>query len=148
MTTTMLNIKERPYSLLLITAAALFIALVFPPVAGIDFQDKTMFNIPIAIMVWIIPLFLISIWMLYLLTNRIIYSFTLTRIHVILTVSTAILIAIVLYIGINPLQASTTDRQELIGNAIQILFIIFICTQFTFLANIILGLLKKTSSPN
>jgi hypothetical protein len=147
----MLNIKERPYSMLLFTAVALFIELVFPPVAGIDFQDKTMFNIPLAIVVWIIPLFLISIWMLYLLTKRIIYSLTLTRIHVILTVSTAILIAIVLYIGINPLQVSTnnyhdttlTNRQELIGNAMQILFIIIVCTQFTFLINIILGLFKK-----
>jgi hypothetical protein len=147
----MLNIKEKPYFLLLFTAVVLFIAFVFPPVARIDFQDKTMFSIPLNIAVLIIPSLLISIWLLYLLTKRIIYSLTVTRIHVIITISTAILIAIVLYIGINPMQASSdsfhdtalSDRQELIGNAMQILFMIFICTQFAFLANILLGLFKK-----
>ena len=33
--------------------------------------------------------------------------------------------------------------RELIGNAMGILFIIFVCDQFTFLANILLGLFTK-----
>jgi hypothetical protein len=144
----MLNIKERPYALLMFTAIFLFLTLVIPPIAQTDFQDKTMFRVPLAIMVWIIPLLLISIWLLYLLTKRFHYSLTITRIHVILTVSTSILIAIFLYAGINPMQPSSHsyfDRQELIGNAMQILFIIIVCCQFVFLTNILLGLFKKTN---
>jgi hypothetical protein len=76
---TVLNIKESPYGLLLFTAVALLVALVLSPIADMGFQDKTMFSIPLAIMVWIIPVLLISFWLLYLLT---IYSMTITWIHV------------------------------------------------------------------
>ena len=75
---TVLNIKESPYGLLLFTAIALLFAIVFPPIANIDFRDKTMFSAPLAIIVWIIPLLLISIWLLYLLTKRFLYSITIT----------------------------------------------------------------------
>ncbi len=147
----MLNIKERPYGLLLFTAIALSLALVFPPIVHINFQDKTMFSFPLAIMIWIIPLYLITSWLLYLLTKSFLYSMSITRIHVIITVSTTILTVIVLYIGINPLQpvsqdyydTSLIDRQKLIGNTMRILFIIFVCGQCTYLANVLLGLFSK-----
>jgi hypothetical protein len=149
----MLNIKEKPYIILLITAVALFFALVYSKIAHIDFQDKTMFSVQLTILAWIIPLLLTSFWLLYLMTRRFLYSMTITRIHVLITFSTTILIVILLYIGINPLQATThsefdtslVDRQELIGNAMQILFLIFVCGQFTYLANVLLGLFKKSA---
>jgi len=140
----MLNIKDRPYQLLLFTAIVLSVAFVFPPMAHIDFQDKTMFSVPLAIIVWLIPLLLIFFWLLYLLTKRFLYSATITRIHVLITVATTMLIVVVLYMGIHPLQpAFLIDRQQLIGNAMQILFILFVCAQGTYLANILLGLLQK-----
>jgi hypothetical protein len=149
----MLNVKERPYVMLLLTAVVLFFALVFSKIAQIDFQDKTMFSVPLAILAWIIPLLLTSFWLLYLMTRRFLYSMTITRIHVLITVSTTILIVILLFIGINPMQvtthseldASLVNRQELIGNAMQIQFLIFVCGQFTYLANVILGLFKKSA---
>jgi cell division protein FtsW (lipid II flippase) len=113
---TLPNIKEAPYGLLLLTAIVLLFALVFPPVATIDFQDKTMFSVPLTTMVWIIPFLLIAFWLLYVLTNRFLYSVTITRVHVLITVFVAILIVTVLYSGIKPLQP-TSDRHELIGNA-------------------------------
>ena len=104
-----------------------------------------MFSFPLAIIAWIIPLLLVSFWLLYLLTKRFLYSTTITRIHVFTTVATTILIVIVLYMGIHPQQpASLIDRQQLIGNAMQILFIIFVCAQGTYVANVLLGLLQKT----
>ena len=140
----MLNIKERPYRLLLFTAIAISPALVFPPIAHIDFQNKTMFSVPLAIIAWIIPLLLISFWLLYLLTKRFLYSTTITRIHVFITFATTVSIVIVLYLGIHPLQSSSSiDRQELIGNAMQILFILFVCAQCIYLTNVLLGLLQK-----
>lgn len=76
--------------------------------------------------------------------KKILYSTTITRIHVFITVATTILIVIVLYMGIHSLQpASLIDRPQLIGNAMQILFILFVCAQCTYLANVLLGLLQK-----
>src|SRR5687767_4799725 len=118
-------IKESPFGLLLFTAIALSLALGVLSIGHIDFQDKTMFRVPLAIMVWIIPLFLTFFWLLYLPTKRFLYSMTITWTHVLITVSTAILIVIILYVVFTPLQSTShryyntplIDRQELIGNA-------------------------------
>ena len=140
----MLNIKDRPYGLLLFEAIALSLVFVFSPLAHINFEDKTMFSFPLAIIAWIIPLLLITFWLLYLLTKRFLYSTTITRIHVFITFTTTVSIVIVLYLGIHPLQSSSSiDRQELIGNAMQILFILFVCAQCIYLTNVLLGLLQK-----
>ena len=140
----MFNIKERPHRLLLFTAIGLLLSLVLPPIAHLDFQGKTMFSVPLATMVWIIPVLLISLWLLYVLTSRFLYSVTITWIHIFVTVFATILIMAVLYIGINPSQFRN-DRHELIGNAIQNLAILFVCGQFAYLANVLLGLLYKTN---
>jgi hypothetical protein len=149
----MINIKERPYVLLLLTAITLFIAFTISKIAHLDFLDKMMFSVPLPILIWIIPLFLIFLWLLYLLAKRFLYSTTLSWIHILMTVSTTILIVIFLFIGIAQgqsgsdiyTQTSSTNRQDLIGNATQILFLIFVCGQITYLANVILGLFKKSS---
>ncbi len=138
-----LNVKESPYGLLLFTAMAIVIAIVFAPIADIDFQDKTMFSVPFAIMVWIIPLFLISLWLLYALTGRFLYSRTMTWIHVLITAFASSLIVVVLYLGINPAPL-THDRQVVcIGNAMQILSILFVFGQLAYFANVLLGLLDR-----
>lgn len=49
----MFNIKHKQYGLLLFTAIALSAASVLPPMAHIDFQDKTMFRVPLATIVWL-----------------------------------------------------------------------------------------------
>jgi len=139
---TLHKIKESPDRWLLVTAVILFFAVVFSLVAGIDFQDKTMFSVPLVIMVWMIPLLLLAFWLLYLLTRRFLYSMTIARIHIFITVSATILMVTVLYTGLNPSQL-TSDRHEFIGNAIRILFIIFVCGQFAYVANVLLGLLRR-----
>jgi hypothetical protein len=145
----MLNIKDRPYGLLLFTAIVLSIAFIFIPMSHINFRDTTMFTIPLTIVAWIIPLLLISFWLLYIFTKKFLYSITITRIHVFITVATTMLIAVFLYMGIHPSQpAFSTDRQELIGNAIQILFILFVCAQCTYVANVLLRLLQKIKGSN
>jgi hypothetical protein len=63
-------IKERPYGLLLVTAIALSLALVFLSIAYVDFQDITMFSVPLAIMIWLIPSLLIFFWLVYLPTKN------------------------------------------------------------------------------
>ena len=138
-------IKERPYRLLLFTAIALSLALVLLSIAYIDFQDTAMFGVPLAIMVWIIPSLLVFFWLLYLPTKRFLYSTTITWTHVLITVSTTILMVTILCIVFIPLQPITPGYIELIGNATRIVFIMFVFGQCTYLANVLLGLFIKTN---
>ena len=138
-------IKESPYGLLLFTSIALSVALGFLSIAYIDFQDKTMFSVPLAIMVWIIPSLLIFFWLLYLPTKKFLYSTTITWTHVLITVSTTILIVVVLCIVFIPLEPVSSGYQELIGNAIRIVFIMFVFGQCTYLVNFLFGLFTKTN---
>ena len=138
-------IKKRPYGLLLVTAIALSLALVFLSIAYVDFQDITMFSVPLAIMIWIIPSLLIFFWLLYLPTKKFLYSTTIIWTHVLITVSTTILMVTILCIAFIPFQPITPGYIEFIGNATRMVFIMFVCGQCAYLANILLGLFKKTN---
>lgn len=138
----LINFRKSPHGLLLITAISLFLVLTFSSVANIDFQDKTMFSIPLTTMVKVIPILLLSLWFLYLLTNKLLYSRAIAQIHVLVTVLATILIVSVLYMGIKP-SLTTTNNYELVGNAMQILFLIFVLCQLMYLANIVMGFWVK-----
>jgi len=141
--TTMLKINERPYVLLLFTAIILFFTRAFAPLAKIEYTDITLFSIPVAKIGWIIPFLLTTIWLIYLLTRRFLYSRIISWIHVLITVTTIILIVVLFFIGINPNQPGSVDRQELIGNVSRIVFIIFVCGQSLYIFNFLLGLFTK-----
>jgi hypothetical protein len=144
----MFNFKEQPYKLLLLSAIALSFLLTVLQIAGIEFQDMTMFLIPLVIIMWTIPVTLIFFWLLYSLTKRLLYSKAITWTHIIITIVTAVFIVTVLYHGINPMQpigrryydTSVTDNQRLIGKTVQVVFITLICGQCSFIANVLLGL--------
>ncbi len=137
------KIRERPYSLLLFVALVLFIVRAFAMVARTELSDSTLFSVPAARMGWIIPLFLVFIWLNYLVAARFLYSKTLSWIHVIVTISSALLIVIMFLIGISPDHPGSVDKQEFIGNTMRILFLTFVCGQFFYLANVLAGILKR-----
>lgn len=139
---TSLNLKKEPFVLLLFTTIILLFALALRPISNVDFQDKVMFGIPLDNMVWFIPLFLISFWLVYLATKKYLYSVTAIWIHVLTTVVSTLLIVTVLYIGINP-TSYISDRHGLVGNAIQVLTLLFIVGQLIYVANIGFGLLRR-----
>jgi hypothetical protein len=87
-------------------------------------------------------LLLLFVWLFYVLTNKLLYSRAITWIHVLITVITTILIVTVLYIGITPSQY-ISERHELIGSIMQILFFLFVFGQLTFLANVLIGFFGK-----
>ena len=147
----MLNFKEQPYKLLLISSFAVSLLLILLPIFGIKFQNENMFLIPLVLILWTIPLFLIFFWLLYLLTKRLLYSKAITWTHIFITIATAVFILTVLYIGINPLQptarryydTSVTDSQKVVSRIINISFIVLICGQSTYIVNILVGLFTK-----
>ena len=95
----------------------------------------------IILLIWFIPL-LISSWLVYLTTKKYFHSATATWMHVITTVVSTLLIVSILYIGIKPTQYGS-NRQELVGNAIQVLTLLFVVGQIIYVANIGLGILRK-----
>lgn len=133
-----LNVKESPYGLLFLTALIMLAAVAAAPAASIDFQDKMMFSIPLSTMIWIIPLLLTCFGMLYFLTRKLLYSVVITWVHVLITVITTLLIAVVTYVGIAP-SADISGQHELIGNVIYVLTLLFIFGQLVYLTNVLLG---------
>ncbi len=140
-----LSIKESPYVLFLFTTIALLLTLAFRPIAEIDIQDITMFSFPLSSIVWVFPFLLLSSWLIYLVTNKFLYSIAITWIHVLTTVITTLLIVIVLYIGINPSQF-TSDQHELIGIIIQILSLLFVFGQLAYVVNILIGIFGRAKA--
>ena len=139
---TSLNLRKEPFALLLFTTIILLFVLALRPISNFDFQDKEMFGVPLNNMVWIIPSFLISFWLLYIATKKYLYSKTATWVHVIATIASTLLIISILYIGINPTQ-TISEQHELVGSIIQIVTLLFIVGQMTYIGNVIFGLLRK-----
>ena len=133
---TSLNFRKEPFALLLLTTIILLFVLALRPISNTDFHDKVMFGVPLNNMVWIIPFFLISFWLLYLATKKFLYSTKATWVHVIATVASTLLIVSILYFGINPTQ-TISENHELVGNIIQIVTLIFIVGQYTYIGNLI-----------
>lgn len=147
----MFNFRERPYNLFLFTAMVVSLVLVFLSLSHTGFRDNTMFLVPLAFIIWIIPLLLLFFWVLYLLTRRFLYSNALTRVHVFLTVFTVVLILAALYLGINPLQPAASryydtvakSGWQMVAGSIQIVLILLICGQCIYIVNVLLGVLVK-----
>ncbi len=135
-------LKEKPFVLLLYATIMILFALILCMIANIDFKDKVMFGLPLETVIWIIPLVIMILWLLYLRTRKFLYSTTITWLHILITVITAFLIMTVMLIGIIP-NNMTSDRHELIGNAMQILSSIFVLGQLLYLVNVGSGILLR-----
>ncbi len=135
-------LKENPYLLLLITSIFLVNVVAFLPIAIQDRQEIVVLGISFNNFLWIIPISLTCLCILYLGINNYLYSKTLSCTHVLITTITAFLLFILLYIGIHP-SHFTTKNHEFIGISIQILFFTFVLGQLILLANIALGIKRK-----
>jgi hypothetical protein len=142
---TSLNLRKEPFVLLLFTTVILLFTFTLRPITTLDFQDKVMFGIPLDNMVWFIPFFLLTFWLVYLTTNKILYSTTITWVHVLATVILTLLIVILSYIGFLP-SKGTIERHELVGNTMQFLALLFLFGQIFFLLNIGLGIIKRVKA--
>ena len=142
---TYFKVKKEPFALLLLTTFVLLFVLAIRPLSNIDFRDKVMFGISLDNVIWIIPGFLITCWLVYLATRKILYSILATWIHVITTVVSTLLLVTILYIGINPIPLISV-RQVLVGNLIQLVTLLFNSGQFIYLGNLILGLINRNKT--
>lgn len=135
---TSLNLKKDPFVLLLFATLVLLFTLALKAILRLDFHDVVMFSVPSDSMVWFIPFFLLSIWLVYLATNKILYSRVITWVHVVTTVVPIVLILALLFIGLMP-STGVRGAFEIIGRAIQVLTLLFVFGQILFVVNVGLG---------
>ena len=93
------KIRERPYNLLLWTAALVLIASFFAFDQTVDIHlHDTVFVIAMTHLFWATIILLLFFWTIYLLTKSILFSKVLTWIHIIILILTSIsLLAIAFY---------------------------------------------------
>ena len=88
-----LQLKKKPYHLLLLTSILLFTAglSAFKTAMDIHFHD-TYYVFPLAYLIWALSVISGIFWLLYLTTKEILFSKGLSWIHIILTIAACIFI--------------------------------------------------------
>lgn len=137
---TSLNFREKPFAYLLLSSVIWIIIIVAHPLFGLTFQDKLMFSFPLKSIIWIFPVFLFLLWLLYQATRKFLYSYTLISVHVLATVLTNMGIVALFFTAIAPVTL-LRNYPELTGLAMQWLFVVFVISQFFYLINLVLGVL-------
>ena len=155
-----MKFKAKPYNFLLITGLIFFISSFFfkgeNNVIDIHLHD-TYFIIAHTHIFWLIGLISIISWILYLITNRLMYSKKLIWIHTIITILTLTLIGLALcfieYKKDTPRRYSDFSNfnfpfYETTEKAFGVILFILLCGQIFYIANFILGLIKSLRKDN
>lgn len=156
----MFNLKKRPYNLILLTAIVILITSFFASDEVIDFHfHDTYFILPSAYLFLATTGWLLLFWILYMLTHRFLFSKVLTWAHVIMTALPLVLLIGIwfysnnYYEGLAGMPRRYYDYNNWEGivlnnNLTKVVLITFVLTAlgfFTFLINLVIGLLKNSS---
>lgn len=141
----------KPYHLLILTALLLLISSFFVSNQSVDihFYD-TYYVIDAAWLFWGLIVILITAWLLYKVTKRILFSPFLTWIHILVTILTAVLIVSFLLWGdltqasINN-EVSSQDFESYQRRNRRIAFVIaaLLLGQLPYFINLIVGFIKR-----
>ena len=150
-------IKRRPYNLLLVIGLLLVLLSLFvlntTNTIDIHFHD-TYFVLAYAHVFWLFGFIFLFLWTLYTLTKNVLFSKTLTWIHVIITVLTLIILALTFKLD-NTVLISNSPTYNDANNwdsfvtysrfhrTMTIVTIILLIGQTTFVINVFAGLLKR-----
>jgi heme/copper-type cytochrome/quinol oxidase subunit 1 len=149
--------KQKPYNLLLWTALFLVLTSFFilKQNNSVDIHlHDTYFVIAHTHVFWLLAIVALIVWILYLLTNKILYSKALTWTHIIITMLTLLLFALNLFFDngfINPVPRRYYDYSNwnsfnnytTLTKAIGISIFVLLLGQFIFVINFIMGLFKR-----
>ena len=152
--------KKKPYNLLLWTGFT-FILITFLVInqnSPVDIHlHDTYFVIGHTYIFWLLATLALFVWILYLVTNRILYSTTLTWVHTIITILTLLLLTTTLFISDNFMNTTprqhydfsnweSPDNYTTFTKAIRVTIIVLLFGQIIFIINFIVGLLKKLTN--
>jgi cytochrome c oxidase subunit 1 len=152
-----LQIKQRPYNLLLLTGLLLVLTSFFKlsqnSTIDLHFHD-TYFVIAHTHIFWLLAALALFMWTLYLLTNKILYSKALTWTHVIITILTLFIFALTVFFGDNILNPkpfryydysnwNSSEMYSTLIKTIAIIILILLFGQILFIVNLIAGLFKR-----
>ena len=158
-----MQLKQKPYHLLLLAAVLLFIAGLFGFNSEIDIQlHGTYYILSLTYILWRLSLILSIIWLLYLASKNILFSKTLSWTHIILTLVACIFVLTMPYLITNwdeeivgmPRhyhdfgQSKTFKYSGNLTKHAEIVAFILVAGQLTFLINLIIGLYRRLKRQN
>ena len=151
-----LYLKQKPYSLLLLSGLALIATSLFTQKnETVDFHiHDTVFVIAQGHLLWFLALTICGLWLLYLITRKLLYSRTLTWTHILvnLITLTALLFLLLFKNGYSaPHKEGTLDQarwnefnefsQHM--TLINLCVMVLIAGQFIYVINLIFGVIKR-----
>jgi hypothetical protein len=153
-----MHIGKHPYHLLLLAAVAIAIVGLLSGNATVDIHlHDTYFVLPSVAFIWFSVAALLLFWILYMFTKNVLYSLRLSRIHIFLSILSAVFIAILPYLLTLIVKEYSElyyqnflDRAAGIGDRIRLYsiaaLIMILAGQSILLINLVLGIaLKKRS---
>jgi heme/copper-type cytochrome/quinol oxidase subunit 1 len=122
-------------------------------IIDLHFHD-TYFVIAHTHIFWLLATLDLFVWVLYLLTNKILYSKVLTWTHVIITILTLAIFAIILFLSNNILNSkpiryydhsnwNSSEMYSTLMKTIAIIILILLFGQIIFVVNLIAGLFRR-----
>ncbi len=151
-----LHIIKKPYNSLALIGISFYVLSYFAfsnQVLDIHLHD-TYFVIAYTHICWVLSIVALIIWLLYLITNKMLYSKKLVWIHVIITITTFILLTFLLfssneagllkprhYYDLSNWESFTLFNKY--AKTISLIMSVLLCGQIIFIINFIAGLMAK-----
>ena len=152
-----MKINQKPYHLLLLTGLVFLLASFFITSQNnsVDIHlHDTYFVIGHTHILWLLAILAFFVWIIYLLTNKTLYSKALTWTHVIITILTLLLFVLTILLGDNFIKPTprkyydysnwnSLDNYTAFTKAISITIFVLLLGQLTFVINFFVGLFKR-----
>lgn len=153
-----MHIGKHPYHLLPMAAVAIAIVALLGGNSTVDIHlHDTYFVLPSVAFIWFSVAALLLLWILYMFTKNVLYSLRLSRIHIFLSILTALFIAILPYLLTLIVKEyadlsfqNFSDRAAVIGDKVRTFsiaaMILILAGQSIWLVNLVLGIVLNKRS--
>ena len=150
----MYNFKKRQYNLLLIAAIppSVLAIIIFDSPIHFELFGK-LYSVLLANLLWLISINLLLSWLLYMVTNRMLFSTLLIKFHIIFTVSLSLILMVTPFIfTYSSPPRSYYDYGDFVNRfkifndmspVISVMLVLLILGQLTFLINLYVGIGNK-----